>query len=249
MKVRSRAKAEIGSKPPSLDAAKVAADSMLASIAYDERKRSGAPPDAEPTDVAVLAACAGARHGHGDGEPLRCREPRCRRTRRCVGPTMRCSRRDVAAPPSTPEKDAKLMEMYREALQARRGSWASREQICATLTPCETIAHRAAAAASLAAPALAQKRTGTAPCRQGALALIVHARRQGRQVGRLQARLRGGDADLRAGGEGARHHAVAPRGAAASSRSPCSTPSRRARSTRRCSCAPATMFAASCAPG
>ncbi len=32
---------------------------------------------------------------------------------------MRCSRRDVAAPPSAPEKDAKMMEMYRKALQAR----------------------------------------------------------------------------------------------------------------------------------
>ena len=120
MKVRSRAKAEIAkpqvTKPR---AAKVAADPMLASITYDERKRSGAPPDAEPTDVAVLRLVLARGMATAMGEPLCCREPRCRRTRRCVGPTMRCSRRDVAAPPSAPEKDAKLMEMYREALQAR----------------------------------------------------------------------------------------------------------------------------------
>ncbi len=121
MKVRSRAKTETAetAKP---NAAMVAANSMLASIAYDERMRSGAPPDAVATDVAVPRLVLACGMATALGEPLRCREPRCRRTRRCVGPTMRCSRRDVAAPPSTPEKDAKLMEMYREALQARAGA-------------------------------------------------------------------------------------------------------------------------------
>ena len=118
MKVHSRAKIKTAetAKP---NGAMVAADPMLASITYDERKRSGAPPDAEPTDVAVLRLVLARGMATAMGEPLCFREPRCRRTRRCVGPTMRCSRRDVAAPPSTPEKDAKLMEMYREALQAR----------------------------------------------------------------------------------------------------------------------------------
>jgi hypothetical protein len=104
MKVRSRAKAEIAkpqvTKPR---AAKVAADPMLASITYDERKRAGAPADAEPADVAVLRLVLERGMATAMGAPLCCREPRCRRTRRCVGPTMRCSRRVVAAPPSTPE--------------------------------------------------------------------------------------------------------------------------------------------------
>ena len=52
------------------------------------------------------------------GDPLRCREPRCRRVGRCVGLTMRCNR-DFPAPPSTPEQDAEMMAEVRKALMAR----------------------------------------------------------------------------------------------------------------------------------
>ena len=53
------------------------------------------------------------------GEPRRCREPFCRRTRRCAGPDMRCAR-DFPAPPVKPEEQrvAKLAEFLR-ALQRR----------------------------------------------------------------------------------------------------------------------------------
>ena len=121
MKARSKAKAETA-KAETMKHKAVnvpqAADPMLASIAYDERMRPGAPPDAVPADAAVLRLAMTRRMATLVGDPLRCREARCRRTRRCVGPTMRCCR-DFRAPPSTPEEDAALMAIYRKALAAR----------------------------------------------------------------------------------------------------------------------------------
>jgi hypothetical protein len=49
--------------------------------------------------------------------PLQCREPRCRRTRRCVGPTMRCAR-DIPRPPHTAEDD-EMLAKFRKDLAAR----------------------------------------------------------------------------------------------------------------------------------
>jgi hypothetical protein len=48
--------------------------------------------------------------------PLECRDRRCRCTRQCVGPTMRCLR-DSPPPPDTAENDEMLAE-FRKGLAA-----------------------------------------------------------------------------------------------------------------------------------
>ena len=55
--------------------------------------------------------------------PPRCGEPACRRTRRCVGPTMRCNR-DIPKPELTPEESEAAIADFRAKLAQRaRGSW------------------------------------------------------------------------------------------------------------------------------
>ena len=50
--------------------------------------------------------------------PRRCGEPLCRRTGRCVGPTMRCQR-DFAASQLTPEEKASTQVEWRRLLERR----------------------------------------------------------------------------------------------------------------------------------
>ena len=52
------------------------------------------------------------------GNPRRCRERLCRRTKRCAGPTMRCER-DFPAPDLTPEETAQLQFDLKRALARR----------------------------------------------------------------------------------------------------------------------------------
>lgn len=47
--------------------------------------------------------------------PRRCREPVCRRSKRCAGPDMRCQR-DFPQPPMTPEEDARVRAEVRRLL-------------------------------------------------------------------------------------------------------------------------------------
>ena len=48
--------------------------------------------------------------------PLRCGEPACRRSKTCVGPTMRC-RRDVPPPPMTQQQSEEAMAAFKRALR------------------------------------------------------------------------------------------------------------------------------------
>jgi hypothetical protein len=50
--------------------------------------------------------------------PGRCREPICRRTHICAGPTLRCER-DFPPPPSSEAELAKAMAELRRALERR----------------------------------------------------------------------------------------------------------------------------------
>jgi hypothetical protein len=52
------------------------------------------------------------------GDARRCREPACRRTRRCAGPDMRCAR-DFPAPPVTDEKWSRMKADLMRALKRR----------------------------------------------------------------------------------------------------------------------------------
>jgi hypothetical protein len=46
----------------------------------------------------------------------RCREPACRRGKRCAGPDLRCQR-DFPAPPMTPEQEARALAEVSHALK------------------------------------------------------------------------------------------------------------------------------------
>ena len=50
--------------------------------------------------------------------PLRCREPRCRRSKQCVGRSMRC-RHDMAQPPMTEKENADAVADFRALVIAR----------------------------------------------------------------------------------------------------------------------------------
>ncbi len=50
--------------------------------------------------------------------PLRCREPRCRRSKQCVGRSMRC-RHDMAQPPMTEKESADAVADFRALVIAR----------------------------------------------------------------------------------------------------------------------------------
>ena len=52
------------------------------------------------------------------GMPRRCREPICRRTKRCAGPDLRCQR-DNPAPPRTPEQHAHMMAAMLRTVRRR----------------------------------------------------------------------------------------------------------------------------------
>jgi hypothetical protein len=88
--------------------------------------------------------------------PSRCRERLCRRTKRCVGPTMRCAR-DVPARPSTPEQEARFKADLLKALQHRlaelRSDAARNQNGGSGPPPVATAAPRAAISASGAARA------------------------------------------------------------------------------------------------
>ena len=52
------------------------------------------------------------------GDPRRCREPICRRSKFCLGPDLRCAR-DFPAPPSTPEERSRALAEVYYALKRR----------------------------------------------------------------------------------------------------------------------------------
>ena len=76
-----------------------------------------------PKDIEVfrMALC---RHLHTMlGDPRRCPEPACKRTRRCAGPDMRCLR-DAPPVAITEDESARARAEFRRALDdeiARRG--------------------------------------------------------------------------------------------------------------------------------
>ena len=52
------------------------------------------------------------------GLPRRCREPACRRARRCAGADLRCQR-DFPGPPMTPDDKARALAEVQRGLQRR----------------------------------------------------------------------------------------------------------------------------------
>ena len=90
------------------------------SLKYAVPKADGETP--RDKDVFCMALCRRIHTLLGD--PRRCREPICRRTQRCAGPSMRCLS-DFPAPELTPEQDAEAKADFRRELDreiARRAA-------------------------------------------------------------------------------------------------------------------------------
>jgi hypothetical protein len=86
-----------------------------ASIAYrqDDRGRDSVPEDMDLFRFAMTRRIVTML-----GTPRRCRESVCRRSKRCMGPTMRC-RRDFPLPKTSPERSAAAIATVYKALQRR----------------------------------------------------------------------------------------------------------------------------------
>jgi hypothetical protein len=102
-----------GRRPATAEEAATRADrkALLASVKYV------ADDDEVPEDMDVFRFALARKIRTLLGDPKTCPEPGCRRTKRCVGPTMRCQR-DHPAPKLTPEQDARMRAgLYRAVKQ------------------------------------------------------------------------------------------------------------------------------------
>jgi hypothetical protein len=86
--------------------------------AYPEAGGRGRAVQGPPDDIHVQRLAIARRMITFCGEPLRCREAACRRSKRCVGPTMRCQR-DRPAPAMTAAEQTNMMLDIRELLKKR----------------------------------------------------------------------------------------------------------------------------------
>jgi len=90
------------------------ADALSRSAQYNADESDSAPPQ----DIDVFRYALTRRIRTLLGDPRRCREPVCRRTRRCAGPDMRC-RRDFPPPPMSEEQGERAQADIMKALQRR----------------------------------------------------------------------------------------------------------------------------------
>lgn len=98
--------------------------------ARKQRAAAGAPKqEAQPLTTEVLYEKMARSFATTLGEARRCGDKSCRRARRCVGPDQRCVRDIPAGPPPSPEEQAELQAVLREALKKRLAEFqAAREQ-------------------------------------------------------------------------------------------------------------------------
>jgi hypothetical protein len=119
-KAKAKAKAEASADP---DAARTnaapprtlsPAEALRESLKYRAASSGGEPPE----DMDVFRYALSRRIHTLLGDARRCREPACRRLRRCAGPDMRCVR-DFPAPPVTQQQRSKAMADIQRALKRR----------------------------------------------------------------------------------------------------------------------------------
>jgi len=90
------------------------AAALLASVNYHAVPDGGA----RELDRDVFRMMLARRLNEFSELPRGCGEPLCRRSGRCVGPTMRCHR-DFPLPPKTPEEETDMMADVRKLLMER----------------------------------------------------------------------------------------------------------------------------------
>ena len=90
------------------------ADALSRSAQYNADESDSAPPQ----DIDVFRYALTRRIRTLLGDPRRCREPVCRRTRRCAGPDLRCAR-DFPAKPVSDEQWSKTGAELLRALSRR----------------------------------------------------------------------------------------------------------------------------------
>ena len=80
------------------------------------------PPQAEddpvPNDIDEFRRALARRILTFLGMPRRCREPACRRAKRCVGPDLRCQR-DNPVPKLSPDQEAAMKAALQRTLRRR----------------------------------------------------------------------------------------------------------------------------------
>ena len=90
--------------------------------AKEANKEAKTAADAAPLDGAQALAAIRERIARKLmvtlGHPSRCRDRRCRRVKRCVGPTMRCAD-DFPKPPMTAEEASAALARFQVALKRR----------------------------------------------------------------------------------------------------------------------------------
>ena len=86
-----------------------------------ESLKYSAPGCAEmPDDIDVFRVAFSRQIRTLLGDARRCREPVCRRAKRCAGVDMRCQR-EQPAPPTTPEQWARVRAEFYKALEREVG--------------------------------------------------------------------------------------------------------------------------------
>jgi hypothetical protein len=93
------------------------------SVKYAARRE---PDDPVPENMDVFRLALTRRILTLCGLPRRCREPVCRRAKRCLGPDLRCQR-DFPGRPLTPEQEANARAALKRALDRRIAAFGAGE--------------------------------------------------------------------------------------------------------------------------